>query len=99
MIETCARKGFDAVEFDNLDSWTRFDGTDRAGAVPFDEDDAVAYAARLTAIAHALGLAVGQKNTPQLDASTSLDVIGFDFAVVEECGRLRRVRRLRPRLR
>ena len=34
-----------------------------------------------------LGLAVGQKNTPQLDASTSLDVIGFDFAVVEECGR------------
>ena len=25
MVETCARKGFAAVEFDNLDSWTRFD--------------------------------------------------------------------------
>ena len=87
MIETCARKGFAAVEFDNLDSWTRFDGTDRAGEVPFDQADAVAYATRLAATAHASGLAVGQKNTPQLDASTSLDVIGFDFAVVEECGR------------
>ena len=42
MIETCARKGFAAVEFDNLDSWTRFDGTDRAGEVPFDQGDAVA---------------------------------------------------------
>jgi hypothetical protein len=31
-------------------------------------------------------LAVGQKNTPQLGAVTSLDVIGFDFAVAEECG-------------
>ncbi len=30
MIETCKRKGFDAVEYDNLDSWTRFDGTVRA---------------------------------------------------------------------
>jgi hypothetical protein len=27
MIEACAQKGFEAVEFDNLDSWTRFRGT------------------------------------------------------------------------
>ena len=35
MIDVCAAKGFDAVEFDNLDSWTRFDGTDLEGDVPF----------------------------------------------------------------
>ena len=80
MIDTCAAKGFDAVEFDNLDSWTRF-------AVPFDQDEAVAYAAALTGYAHSVGLAAGQKNTPELGAEVSLDAIGFDFAIAEECGR------------
>ncbi|HEX2414523.1 MAG TPA: endo alpha-1,4 polygalactosaminidase [Thermoleophilaceae bacterium] len=66
MIETCARKGFRAVEFDNLDSWTRFDATPRAGEVPFEKPQAIAYAALLADRAHALGLAVAQKNTPGL---------------------------------
>ena len=35
MIRTCKRKGFEAVEYDNLDSWTRFDDTPREGDVPF----------------------------------------------------------------
>ena len=80
MIDTCASKGFDAVEFDNLDSWTRFD-------VPFGQDEAVAYAAALTSYAHSVGLAAGQKNTPELGAEVSLEVVGFDFAIAEECGR------------
>ena len=46
MIETCARKGFDAVEYDNLDSWTRFDDTPREGDVPFGKRAALAYAGR-----------------------------------------------------
>jgi ABC-type sugar transport system ATPase subunit len=29
---------------------------------------------------------VGQKHTPQLGAAASLDVIGFDFVIAEECG-------------
>ena len=29
MIQGCADKGYDAVEYDNLDSWTRFDGPAR----------------------------------------------------------------------
>ena len=66
MIETCKRKGFDAVEYDNLDSWTRFDGTPRAGDVPFGKSSALAFAALLTRRAHALGLAVAQKNTAEL---------------------------------
>ncbi len=80
MVEECAAKGFDAVEFDNLSSWGTLDG------LPFDRDAAVAFAALLTDRAHALGLAVGQKNTPELGESTSLETIGFDFAVVEQCG-------------
>ena len=79
MLDTCADKGFDAVELDNLDSWTRFD-------VPFGEDEAVAYAERLADHSHAAGLAVAQKNTPELSAEISRQVIGFDFAIVEECG-------------
>ena len=79
MIDTCASKGFDAVELDNLDSWTRF-------AAPFGMAEAVAYATALTDHAHELGLAVAQKNTPELGAATAREVIGFDFAVAEECG-------------
>ena len=86
MVDTCAEKGFAAVEFDNLDSWTRFDDTDLEGQVPFGQDEAVAYAELLTDYAHSVGLAVGQKNTPQLGAEISLDTIGFDFAIAEECG-------------
>jgi hypothetical protein len=86
MIDTCAEKGFQAVEFDNLDSWTRFDETDRAGEVPFGQDEAVAYAELLVDYTHEVGLAAAQKNTLQLGAEISLDVVGFDFAVVEECG-------------
>lgn len=76
-IEICAEKGFDAIEIDNLDSYTR-----SAGA--FSADDAIAFAALLAERAHDLGLAVGQKNAAGLDAR---DRVGFDFAVAEECHR------------
>jgi hypothetical protein len=78
-VRRCAADGFDAVELDNLDSWTRFRGA------PFGRADAVAYARRLVRRAHRSGLAVAQKNTPQLDGRRA----GFDFAVAEECGRYR----------
>lgn len=84
MVDTCAVKGFDAVELDNLDSWTRFDGG--PVVVPFGEPDALAYAGLLADHAHERGLAVAQKNTPGLTAQQVGDV-GFDLAVVEECGR------------
>ncbi len=86
MIDTCVAKGFQAVEFDNLDSWTRFDGTSLEGEVPFGQDEAVAFAELLVDYTHDVGLAVGQKNTPQLGAEISLRLIGFDFAIAEECG-------------
>ena len=59
MIDGCARKGFDAVEFDNLDSWTRFDGTPLAKKVPFGKSQALAFARLITRYAHGKDMAVG----------------------------------------
>lgn len=79
VIAGCAADGFQAVEFDNLDSYTRSDGA-------LELEQAVAFASLLVREAHANGLAAGQKNTPQL-AERGRDEIGFDFAVAEECRR------------
>lgn len=76
LIDGCARSGFDAVEIDNLDTWTRFSGIPRDGALEL----ARAYATR----AHSAGLAIAQKNAVEV-ASTAHDELGFDFAVTEEC--------------
>jgi endo-alpha-1,4-polygalactosaminidase (GH114 family) len=97
MIRVCADKGFDAVEYDNLDSWTRFDGTPVADRVPFGKEQAIRYAKALTKRAHALGLAVAQKNTLQLSRRQSRERIGFDFAIGEECARYRECGDWRPR--
>lgn len=75
-IDGCAEDGFDAVEIDNLDSYTRFER--------LAEGDAVALAAAYAARAHAAGLAIAQKNSAELLARR--DETGFDFALVEQCG-------------
>lgn len=72
----CAADGFDAVEYDNLDSFTRSHRLLR-------RQHAVAFARLLVRRAHAEGLAAGQKNLAGFDGSR----VGFDFAVAEECGR------------
>ncbi|GAA1732488.1 endo alpha-1,4 polygalactosaminidase [Microcella frigidaquae] len=79
LIDGCAAAGFVAVEFDNLDSYTRSDGALTA-------DDALALAALLVDRAHAAGLAAGQKNALEL-GPRGRDEAGFDFAVLEECDR------------
>ncbi|HEY0187828.1 MAG TPA: endo alpha-1,4 polygalactosaminidase [Cellulomonas sp.] len=78
-ILACAASGFDAVELDNLDSYTRSDGR-------VTEDEAIDLAARYVAIAHQAGLAVAQKNSAEL-GTRGRDEAGFDFAVAEECQR------------
>jgi hypothetical protein len=94
MTEACARKGYEAVEFDNLDSWTRFDGTPLERRVSFGKRDAIAYARMLARHAHDLGLAVAQKNTVQLSGRT-VRRVGFDFAIAEQCARYRECARYR----
>jgi hypothetical protein len=76
-IAQCAKRGFDAVEFDNLDSWSR-----SSGALTL--DDSIALASLLVDRASALGLAAGQKNSAELGAR-GRDEAGFAFAVAEEC--------------
>lgn len=76
-VEGCAASGFDAVEFDNLDSYTRSHDA-------LTLDDNLALATLLVDAAHAAGLAAGQKNASE-DAAALHQHAGFDFAVTEEC--------------
>ncbi|WP_435742158.1 endo alpha-1,4 polygalactosaminidase [Nocardioides sp. SYSU DS0663] len=77
-VDRCAADGFEAVEYDNLDSFTRSQGLLR-------RRHALAYARLVVAEAHEAGLAAGQKNLAGLDGTR----LGFDFAVAEECARYR----------
>ncbi|WP_435824020.1 endo alpha-1,4 polygalactosaminidase [Actinoplanes missouriensis] len=76
-IDRCAADGFQAVEADNLDSYTRSRGM-------LSQEQAIRYATTLNARAHAAGLASGQKNTAELSGADAR-AAGFDFAVTEEC--------------
>lgn len=76
--EQCADDGFDSVEYDNLDSFTR-------SRQLLERRHAIAYARLLVRRAHRAGLPAGQKNLAGFDGTT----IGFDFAVAEECGQWR----------
>jgi glycosyl hydrolase family 114 len=80
--DRCADDGFDAVEYDNLDSFTRSNRM-------LKRRHAIAFAKLLVRRAHSADLAAGQKNMAGLDGTR----IGFDFAVAEECGRYRECKR------
>ena len=75
-IAGCAADGYDAVEIDNLDSYSRSQGL-------LEQDHAVAFMALLSAAAHAGGLAIAQKNSTELVAQRR--AMGTDFVVAEEC--------------
>ena len=75
-IATCRAKGFDGVEFDNVD------GYDNNTGFPLTLQEDEAYLANLAAYAHADGLAVGLKNAPEMLPAMASTV---DFAVNESC--------------
>ncbi|MEV7098646.1 endo alpha-1,4 polygalactosaminidase [Amycolatopsis sp. NPDC051045] len=77
VIDSCAGKGFQAVEPDNYDSYSRSKNL-------ISTTQAQDYIKLLAAHAHAKGLAIAQKNTAELAGNRSAN--GLDFAVVEECG-------------
>lgn len=70
----CARDGFDAVEYDNLDSFSRSHHL-------LTRADTKLYAALLVKRAHGVRLAAAQKNWAEWDGTS----VGFDFAVAEQC--------------
>ncbi|WP_417555510.1 endo alpha-1,4 polygalactosaminidase [Microbacterium sp.] len=75
-ISGCRDSGFDAVEIDNLDSFSRSGGALTA-------KDNLALAEQYARAAHDAGLAIAQKNTAELSAR--LHAHGYDFAVTESC--------------
>lgn len=85
LISDCADKGFDAVEIDNFDTFTRFSDP-ATGRI--EEAGAIDLARSFAALAHGHGLAIGQKNAAESTGTGRRDV-GFDFAVAEECAAYR----------
>jgi hypothetical protein len=75
-IDRCGAAGYRAIEPDNLDSWTR-----SQRLLTMAENQAMATL--LARHAHAVGLAIAQKNAVELAPART--TIGFDFAIAEEC--------------
>jgi hypothetical protein len=75
-LDRCRRKGFDGVEFDNVDGYANRTGFRITGR------DQIRYNRWLAEAAHVRGLAAGLKNDlGQIEVLEPL----FDFAVNEEC--------------
>lgn len=81
VVAACATNGFDAVEIDNLDTFTRFIDP---GSGRIERAGAFELARSYVRLAHDHGLAIGQKNAAEA-AALGHDDLGFDFAVAEEC--------------
>ena len=76
-IQGCKDAGYDAIEFDNLDTYSR-------SGSRLSESNNIAFMALLSQKTHDLGMASGQKNSAELVSKKAQ--MGTDFAVVEECG-------------
>jgi hypothetical protein len=75
-LDLCRAKGFDGVEFDNVDGYTNATG------FALRRGDQLAFNRWLAAEGHARGLAAGLKNT--LELAEELEP-AFDFAILEQC--------------
>lgn len=75
-ISMCARKGFDALEPDNINGWENPTG------FPITAADQLRFNRWIAKVAHSKGLAVGLKNDGRQARAL---VRNFDFAVVEQC--------------
>ena len=75
-FDVCRDKGFDGIEADLADGYTRDSG------FPLTADDQLTYNRMLADLAHERGLSIGLKN--DLDQVSEL-VDDFDFAVNEQC--------------
>ena len=77
-IKGCATDGFNGIEVDNLDSYSRSGGR-------LTQPNNVAFMKQLSDVGHQAGVAMGQKNSAELLGSRA--TMGTDFAVAEECNR------------
>ncbi len=90
-FDRCKADGFDAIEPDNLDSWTRSDDPDTS---TYDElitkSQNLALMRLMATEAHTAtvgcdtsGVAIAQKNTSEI--ASQLKSYGYDFVIAEEC--------------
>ena len=86
-MDVCARKGFDAVEPDNVDGYQQRTG------FAIRPRDQLAFNRWLAREAHRRGMAVFLKNDPDQAASLTRS---FDGALVEQCVQYRECGRFRP---
>lgn len=76
-LAKCAKAGFDAVEWDIIDTFE-----DPSSGFRISDRSQLMFNTRLANMAHRFGLSVAMKNDP----SQVKDLLPyFDFAVVEEC--------------
>jgi hypothetical protein len=75
-IDGCHTAGFDAIEIDNLDSYTRSHSL-------LTEANAIAAMKLFSDRAHMVGMAIAQKNSSEIVVRKA--DLGTDFAVAEEC--------------
>jgi hypothetical protein len=86
-LDRCAAKGFDGVEFDNVDGWTNRTG------FPLDRADQLRYVRRLATEARERGLSPGLKNALGLIPDV---VRQFGWALNEQCLEFDECGRYRP---
>jgi hypothetical protein len=75
--EMCKSKGFDAIEFDNVDGYAN-----PPTGFPLTAEDQIAYDTFLANLAHSVGLSVALKNDTD-QVNTLLPY--FDFSINEQC--------------
>ncbi len=85
LVDTCASQGFDAVEPDNLDTYSREYVHRHARQAPTRSDN-VSLLALLADRAHQRGMLIAQKNAGE-DSAAIRRQGGTDFAIAEECQR------------
>ena len=77
-MDLCKAKGFDAIEFDNMDAWYKANNT----GLNITQADAVAFVVYLAGEAHERGLSMALKSVVEIVPQVRHHV---DFSVVEEC--------------
>ena len=77
-MDLCQKKGFDAIEFDNMDVWYK----DNRTGLNITQADAVAFVLYLAREAHERGLSMALKSVVEIVPQVRHHV---DFSVVEEC--------------
>jgi len=86
-FDTCRRKGFDAVEADEVDGYANNTG------FPLTAANQLAYNRMLAGLAHSRGLSIGLKN----DLDQIPQLLGeFQFAIDEQCFQYKECDQLRP---